>query len=160
MSEPVALARLGELATVRLNGVNGGGCPVCRYPLDAQNFYRFWFANDEEATRSHLERRLRSHPEQTAKFIAAVLGVIPEIESAGELDLPEQEGWYELIIKMVNPELIMSALRQTYSGIDNVKFNYESATKMSGAERAARWFTFMNRRERRRGEDKSEGESA
>ena len=114
-----------------------------RYKIDAQNLYRLWSALEPDSLRDYLGSRLREHPQDVGRFLAAVLD-ISDSESGRDIDIPEARGWYDLIARMVDPEIIIRALREQYNDLDSPRIVIETKEKMSAEKRAARWFSQMH----------------
>jgi predicted KAP-like P-loop ATPase len=112
-----------------------------KYTIDAQNLYQLWFAQEPESLRAYLDSRLRERPQDAAQFLAAILSVS---KSGNDIDIPEAHGWYDLITKMVEPEIIMRALREQYDDLDSPRIYIETKEIMSAEKRAARWFFQMH----------------
>jgi KAP family P-loop domain len=115
------------------------------YPLDAQELYQFWFATDPDSLCNQLRSRITSHPEQAARFVAAVVGIGParELETQFDFAFPQQEEWYELLGKIIDPDKLATALKQTTASLPQPR---KKSKKLTAEERAAKWFLQMRDR--------------
>jgi len=127
-----------------------------RYPVDAQNLYRFWVANNQEQVRRYLEVRIREYPESAVRFLIGVLEISPKASDM-PLDIPDSSGWYRLIATMVNPEIIMAALKQTYPDIDTIQPAIHNPVTENAERRAAKWFVRLHQQVS--SESESDGEA-
>jgi predicted KAP-like P-loop ATPase len=114
-----------------------------QYPLNAQLLYQFWVDNNNESIRSYLEIRIEGNPQEADEFLISVLGVNPETKSHDPLDIRDAHGWYELIARMIEPQILIEALKNKYPKIDSPNYLTEDVKDSGAKERAAKWFATM-----------------
>jgi hypothetical protein len=89
-----------------------------RYPKDVNNLYQFWRWNDQEGVQAFLERRFQEYPEEVVEFLHGCTREGWSMETGISFKMNLDLDNYNSIVGMVNPQVIMEALRRVYPDID------------------------------------------
>jgi hypothetical protein len=112
-----------------------------KYPVDAQDLYRLWFETDPDGLNAYLKQSINENPEAAVNFLAGFLLVDPTPRSE-PLSVMESQSWYTLLTKILEPEIILPALKLTNPEAFE-KQTADATRLMDAKQRAAEWFIRM-----------------
>jgi len=142
----------------RLAEEAAGGPLTKKYSKDAGKLYQSWSWMDKEGLRQHLTHRFEHFPTESPEFLRQFMrrGWSLETGISFEMDLEREN--YDFISSIIDPEVVMTALRKVYQGIDNPKEEFKDSKSISKEDRAAAAFSLFHQQVQQ--EQKKEGKSA
>lgn len=113
-----------------------------RYELDAQTLYRLWFESDPNDLQQYLNASIDKNPEAAVDFLVTILQVNP-VPSPYPVDIPEGRKWYDYIVKIIEPQKILDALKRTHPDAFQQRKDYRAQEPLDSGQRAAEWLIQM-----------------
>lgn len=127
-----------------------------KYGKDAGKLYQSWSWIDKEGLRQHLVYRFEHFPAEAPEFLRQFMRRAWNLESgiSFEMDLDKEN--YDFISSIIDPEVVMTALRKVYQEIDDPKEEFKNSEAVSKEDRAAAAFSLLHRQvQRERGYDQT-----
>jgi predicted KAP-like P-loop ATPase len=116
-----------------------------KYKKDAKNLYQWWSWTDEEGLRQHLTGRFKQFPAEASEFLRNMMREGWSLETGITFEMDLDRNSYTFISSIVDPEIVMTALRQTFNWIDDPKETLQNRNEISKEERAAVAFSLLHR---------------
>lgn len=129
-----------------------------KFQQDAIKLYRLWFLTDAEALHAHLADRFERSPEEAGEFLRSFRRKALNLESGISFEMDLDKDNYNFIVRMVDPEVIMAALRKVYKGIDTPEETYPNKKKVTLEERSAVAFSILHKQAQQEGEKENVSE--
>lgn len=117
-----------------------------KYELDAQILYRHWCESNPDNLKQYLQDSIDQNPEAAVSFLTDILQVNPT-PSAYLLDLLDGRAWYDYIIKIIEPKMILDALKRTHPDAFQERKDVRGQ-ELDSRRRTAEWFVRMHETDR------------
>lgn len=133
----------GKIAN-RLANEAADGPLTKKYGREAGKLYQSWSWIDKRGLKQHLTDRLTHFPAEAPDFLRQFMQTAWSLETGISFEMDLDRKNYEFISSIIDPEIIMTALRKVHPAIDNPPEEFKNSQSVTKEDRAAAAFSLLH----------------
>jgi hypothetical protein len=115
-----------------------------KYGKNAGKLYQSWSWIDNEGLRQHLANRMSQFPAEAPELLRQFMRTAWSLETGISFEMDLDRKNYDFISSIIDPEILMTAIRKVYPTIDDPKQEFKDRKSVSKEDRAAAAFALLH----------------